>query len=360
MSTLTIDHHGRRRGASRADLLAGIACGAFVLGAAIPVLARNGLDSGEARSLSNLRTLAAAHEAYSQTFAGKQYTAMPEDAGLVGGSCSAYLASVACPPQVLLGQSVSGAWWGYFLGEGLCAQYGYPSTCSNWAVYKPMEFTAVGAGFGSFRLPNARAFNTYVDGRFYSDVFYSPNDRWAYEASAAVRDPGLDYESILGSNLAASSYCLSPAAMYHPGVLAAANGGYQDPNSFVEGYISPTVAQCSYPDLKTRMIEHNWNDGAPSMLDGPASTERPGWLFNASRLASPNGFFFDGHVARVSNDQAILDDDELYQTSGQRLWSRTTPFGTLGYGASTSMEAERTSHTILTVDGILGRDLLRH
>lgn len=52
--------------------MVGLTCGSLALCAAIPVLAKNGLDAGEARSLSNLRTLAAAHEAYSQTFAGKQ------------------------------------------------------------------------------------------------------------------------------------------------------------------------------------------------------------------------------------------------------------------------------------------------
>jgi hypothetical protein len=62
-------HH---RGASRSDVMVGLTCGSLALCAAIPVLAKNGLDAGEARSLSNLRTLAAAHEAYSQTFAGKQ------------------------------------------------------------------------------------------------------------------------------------------------------------------------------------------------------------------------------------------------------------------------------------------------
>lgn len=344
----------RRRGITRADVVAAGLSATVLLAVALPVLGRVDTDSGESRSLANLRILAAAHEAYSQTFAGKQFGVMPEDAGTVGGNCSTYLSTIACPPQLLLGQAPSGAWWGYFLGSGLCAQYSYPGSCSNWVVYKPMEFTGVNAGFGSFRLGNAVAFNAFVDGRFYSDTFYSPNDRLAYHRSARFRDEGVQFDSE-GGQIAYSSYCLSPAAMYNPEVLANANGGYRNPNSFAEGYNSPTVSQCLHPDLKTRMIEHNWNVGSPSFTEASGNE----WIFNYSSLASPSGFFFDGHIGRIRNAQAIADDEALFQASGARLWSRTTPFGTAGYGAwQSSPEAVRTSHTILTLDGILGRDLL--
>ena len=350
----------RRRGASRSDLLVALGCAASALAVAVPVLGRVGIDSGEDRSLSNLRILAGAHEAYAQTFNGKQYGTMPEDAGLVSGSCTAYITSVACPPQVLLGQSVNGAYWGYFLGVGLCAQYGYPPIpgCGNWPVYKAIEFTGTNAGIGSFRLGNATAFNSFVDGRFYSDTFYSPNDRVTYELSARYRDPAADFESF-SQEIGFSSYCLSPAAMMNPEILASANGGYRNPDTFVEGYTSPSVAQCVYPELKTRMIEHHWNVGAPSFSALPPTNEPPGWLFNASVLASPNGFFFDGHVGRIRNAHAMADDAQRQQTEGIGLWSRTTPLGEAGYviGEPTP-EGVTTSHTILTIDGILGRDLL--
>ncbi|MBL9121489.1 MAG: hypothetical protein JNL80_16390 [Phycisphaerae bacterium] len=131
---------------------------------------------------------------------------------------------------------MSGAYWGYYLGIGLCSQYGYPGNpgCANWTVYKAIQFTGVNAGFGSFRLGNAAAFNSFVDGRFYSDTFYSPNDRVTYELSARYRDPAADFESF-SQEVGFSSYCLSPAAMSNPEVLAAANDGYRNPDTFVEG-----------------------------------------------------------------------------------------------------------------------------
>ncbi len=75
------------RGATCIDVLVGLGCATLLVGAALPLLGAMGSASGEARSLSNLRVLAAANEAYSATFDGRQYTAIPDDAGLVGGNC---------------------------------------------------------------------------------------------------------------------------------------------------------------------------------------------------------------------------------------------------------------------------------
>ncbi len=352
----------RERGVGRADVLTAALCILISLAAAMPVIGRTGRDSGEMRSLANLRTLAAAHEAYTQSFAGRQWTAIPENAGLVNGSCSAYIGGIACPPPLVLGQAPSGAVWGFWLGsQGLCAPFGWPGDCGNWSAYPPITFQGNAAGFGSFRLPNTVSFNSFVDGRFYSDTFYSPNDRVNYEISASYRDRGVAFDST-GGEIAYSSYCLSPAAMSNPEVLAAANGGFRNPNSFAEGYVSPAVSQCTYPDLKTRMIEHQWNTAAPSYSDSPSVGAASGWIFNASRLASPNAIFFDGRVGRIANADAMADDAARQATEGVGLWSRTTPFGASGYrglgGGDISPEGITTSHTILTLDGILGRDLL--
>ncbi len=39
-----------------------------------------------------------------------------------------------------------------------------------------MEFSGADQAFGSFRLHNADAFNNFLDGRFFSNFWYSPND----------------------------------------------------------------------------------------------------------------------------------------------------------------------------------------
>jgi hypothetical protein len=357
--TLFAPRPSARRGRSILDVLVAIALGGCAFAAALPLLGFHAAESGEARSHSNLRQIAAAHEAYAQTYAGRQFTAVPDDAGLVNGNCASYLATIACPSPLVLGNAANGATWGYYLAPiGFCAPFGYPGNCNNWSVYKPIEFSGVNASIGSFRISNGKALNAFVDGRFLSDVQYSPNDRRVYRTTALPRDERADFESG-NESVRFSSYCLSPAAMWHEDVLSSAHNGYRDPNTFAEGYASPAVSVCAYPDLKTRVIEHNWNLNPPNheraSFDGAYTVEA--WAFNASSTVSPQAIFFDGRVDRIANRQAIDDDQALFEASGQQLWSRTTPLGADGYRVSDCLD-ERTNHTILTIDGILGRDVL--
>ncbi len=105
-----------RRGVARADLIVAAGCTLVACAAAVPVLGRGATDAGEARSRSNLQLLASANASYAATYGDRQFTAVPEDAGLVGGSCTNYLATIACPPQLLLGLAPDGGWYGFFLG----------------------------------------------------------------------------------------------------------------------------------------------------------------------------------------------------------------------------------------------------
>lgn len=346
---------GRPRGTTILEALAGTGCVLVLAAAAVPLLGAVGSESGEARSASNLRVLAGANEAYGTTFAGRQYTAIPEDAGLVNGSCALYLATIACPPQLLLGTGPDGTEWGYFLGtSGLCASSGFAGGCANWASYKAFNFTGAGTGFGSFRLPNAKAMSSFVDGKFYSDTFYSPNDTAAMAASAAYRDAGVDFDYNADDGLTFSSYCFSPAAMMNPLTLAAS--GYKAAESYADGFVSPPVAACAHPDLKTRMIEHNWNHRPPSATN-PNFVDEP-WHFNAGAVASTQSVFFDGHVGRILTGKAAADDAAVQAGSGIGLWHRGTPLGSNGYFGQFGFDGIRNSHTILTVDGLLGRDVL--
>jgi hypothetical protein len=344
------------RGATCIDVLVGLGCATLLAGAALPLLGAMGSASGEARSLSNLRTLAAANEAYGATFDGRQYTAIPEDAGLVNGSCEQYLLTIACPPPHVLGDAPNGFEYGYYLSPmGFCAPFGYPGTCANWVVYKPLTLSGVNAGFGSFRLPNARAFNTFVDGRFYSDTFYSPNDTATATKCAPHRDAGVDFD-LNPSGVAFSSYCFSPAAMHNPMTLSAS--GYVNPDSYADAYVSPPVSACVHPDLKTRMIEHNWNYRAPAQGNINFAGGIEPWYFNASASASSQSIFFDGHVGRVRTATAVEDDAAAQASSGVGLWHRGTPLGAAGYFGNQSFDGTLNSHSILTIDGILGRDVL--
>lgn len=147
--------------------------------------------------------------------------------------------------------------------------------------------------------------------------------------------------------------------MYHPDVFSSAYNGFRDPTTFVEAYVSPSVTQCVYPDLKTRMIEHSWCQNAPSFVNNNVSGVTTPFPYNASAAATGLAMFFDGSVRRLRNQDAIDDDQQLFQTSGGRLWTRTSPLGGTGYLPEQAIGGgPRTSHTTLTIDGILGRDVL--
>ena len=342
------------RGATIIDVLAGAGCAIALAAMALPLLGAIGSESGEARSNSNLRILAAANDAYSAAFEGRQYTAMPEDAGLVNGNCDQYITTIACPPLLVLGNGPNGTLWGIHLANiGFCVS---PANghCGNWVLYKSFAFSGIGTGLGSFRLPNVRAFNSFVDGKFFSDTFYAPNDRYAMDRTAAYRDAGVDFDSNSSSDFAYSSYCFSPAAMMNPATLAAS--GYKAQESYAEGFVSPTVATCAHPDLKTRMIEHNWNHRPPS-TGSPDLSDEP-WYFNSSASASTQSIFFDGHIGRILTSKAVADDASAQASSGTGLWHRGTPLGANGYFGQYSADGTKNSHTILTIDGILGRDVL--
>ena len=147
-------------------------------------------------------------------------------------------------------------------------------------------------------------------------------------------------------------------------------GGWQDPRDVSGGYASPSVDQCLHPDLKTRMVERWWIDGAPSRFnpffhtgadDGQVNTSsKPGvhYLFNQGHASRPQTLFFDGSIATVRTGDAYQDDLQYQKTSGgDGLWSRDTTMGPDGYFGSQGVD-DFTSFHVLTTDGIRGRDFL--
>ena len=140
------------------ELLVVVSIIALLIAILLPAIGKARDAALVTQSLANLRNLSAANAAYGADWSDRQFTAIPDDAGLVAGNCGTSLATVACPPQQLLGWSTQGSasiMWGYFLGSaGLCAQNAYTGNCGNWSPYKPFEFTGVTRVFGPFRLPN--------------------------------------------------------------------------------------------------------------------------------------------------------------------------------------------------------------
>jgi type II secretory pathway pseudopilin PulG len=346
------------------ELLVVIGIVALLLALLMPSLAKARDSALTTHSLANLRSLAVANEAYAGDWGDRQFGVCPGDAGLAYGNCQMYLQQVACPPQVFIGRDTFGI-WGYFLGStGKCAQFGWPEACYNWIVYLPLNFGQTynpggGNAFGSFRMPGVMTFADSVGGRFYDPTFYAPKDELVLSEIEGYFSSPAQF-TFDGERYADSSYCFSPAAMFDPKVLRR-NGAGLDGNGFTHpanlpgGFRAPSVARCSYPSLKTRMIEHSWLQNRPDALSNPNfyGGKTP-WHFNHGINSAPASLFFDGHVELVGCQRAM----QAEQRAG-KLWSRNTPLGPLGYYGQYSYDTlVDTSFHILTTDGIEGRDVL--
>ncbi len=356
-----------RRAFTIVELLVVVSIIALLIAILLPAIGKARDTALLTQSLGNLRNLAAANAAYGSDWNDRQFTACPDDAGLVGGNCVTYTTTISCPPQQLVGWDANGAMWGYFIGTGKCA--GFPGSCAeNWAVYKPITYTGVDAGFGSFRLPNVKAFTGYVNGRYYDPVFWAPKDR--VTLAGAEKYMGLPAQFTWDGQISAfSTYCWSPAAMWAPEVHGAK--GWKNPDSMAGGYRSPAVGQSVYPDLKTRMLEHAWLQNMesavnPNFAQGPNGATGTGepWYFNHGYNSAPATMFFDGHISVMGVADAMESDARAKATADasaveKGLWHRGSPFGANGYfGAQSYDFMVNTSYHILTTDGILGRDTI--
>lgn len=357
----------RRSGFTIVELLVVVSIIALLIAILLPAIGKARDAALLTQSLSNLRNLGTANANYSADWADRQWTAIPDDAGLVGGNCVQYVQTISCPPQQLLGWSSDGAMWGYFLGsQGLCAPYGFPgSPCTtNWAVYKPIEWTGGDARFGSFRMPNVKSFNSYVGSRFYDPVFWAPKDRITLSNAEKYFSVPDQFASD-GTDIAFSTYCFSPAAMWAPEVMS--DKGFKNPNTLPGGFRSPAVGQSRYPDLKTRMLEHSWLQNAESQVNSNFAGGKEPWYFNHGYNSAPGTLFFDGHVAVMSVADAMESDARAQVGNNapgvleKGLWHRGTPLNAGGnhYFQNQSYDfLVNTSYHILTTNGILGRDTI--
>ncbi len=344
---------GAQRAFTMAELIVAIAATGVVacVGATVLGTRGEGLDAQY-----KLSQLAQAHACYANDWDNRQWTALPYDAGVNGATCNLFLMSVTCPNQQLLGRGSGSAIWGFFLGSiGRCAADGYPGSCDNWAAYTPLDFLIGSTGnFGAFRMPNMQGMREYLSKNWYAREWFSEDDPAFTAVSAQFNSPAeFTYPvSGLAEGIANPSYCLSPAAMLHQDVLRPlAEGGFQNPHAFAECYRAPSVTQCTYPSLKTRMCEYGWYRNAPSA----------NLAFSAGRAANPATLFFDGSVQMVLMASAEYDDAIAREASASRdgLWSRDTTFGKDGYQPTGTVDGLHTGFHILTTGGILGRDLLQ-
>jgi hypothetical protein len=227
------------------------------------------------------------------------------------------------------------------------------------------------SGFGWFRVPNVKAFNEYVSGRFFDPVFYAPKDRVVTSTLEPwLSNPDEYVPSQVTGHFIWSSYCLSPAALYAPMVMAnptvqhASGGvGFVDPFDGAGGTRTPAYSQARFPDLKTHMLEHHWlqrsrADCNASFTDGTYDGCEP-FYFCHSIDSAPVTLFYDGHVGNAGVQEAQQADQRQLGQAGYGLWHRGTPMGASGYFGDEAYDfrADNASFHILTTDGILGRDV---
>jgi len=247
----------RKGGFTIVELLVVVSIIALLIALLLPAVQKGRDKALISQSVANLKNLASANETYAGDWGDRQFTCVPDDAGLVQGNCATYLSQIACPPQQLLGWDVTGAMWGYFIGSGgKCAQFGYPGNCGNWVVHLPIGLGGADSGFGAFRIPGLKAFHSYLNDRFYDPTLYAPKDVVPYNNISRYFTNAAEFSyNPSDGAYEDSSYCWSPAAMYDVKVFgrnsATLNGnGYTAPNTLPAGYRSPPVSRCKYPSLK--------------------------------------------------------------------------------------------------------------
>ena len=144
-----------------------------------------------------------------------------------GGDCLAYGQGCGSIPTVVVGQC-DGFFWVF------------PS-CN--ALTLPITLDASPA-YGLFRLSHLiQVMHDYVGGRVYDPTYFSPLDKKAHKTASPLFDHECEFvPGVGGSGIVPSSYAMSPAAMYHPGVLRAPSaGGFRHPDTFSRGYESPAI-----------------------------------------------------------------------------------------------------------------------
>lgn len=349
-----------------------VAIAALVVAILLPISRQLRNQSNEMVSMNNLAQIGMAQWLYGADWNDRQFTAVPDDLGAFSQSasasilCSTYVQNTGCHPSTYIGEIQNGA--GFYVAIMPCdaSPIGWQGSCSGAAYTWPYPFDAssiIVVDVGSFRYHNLAALNAYTNGRWYDDTYFAPSDVVPYEAASVNFDDPWQFVSAPNPPIF-SSYCLSPAAMFHPDVFTPARPGQPAWNfTFAERFESPTLSAALYPDLKTHLIEHNWNQNPPALVNPNAPMiggQSFPYQFNHGIDSVPFTVFFDGHIAAVPMAEAVADDARVVRQSRGRvgLWSRDTPLGANGYKGEISYDGTISGFHMLTVGGIEGRDLL--
>ena len=373
-----------KKGFTIVELLVVVSIIALLIAILLPAIGKARDAALITQSLGNLRNMVAACSAYGADYNDRQYTAVPDEVGLYGnwGAACGGITATQCIPQMVLGWDSGGGLWGYWIAGQPARCAGWPGTCGNFIVYQACDYWG-GSWLGSWRLTNCKAFNSYVNGRYYDKAFWAPKDRITLEPVQKYFDSPVEfgYDQV---NYAEPTYCWSPAAMWSPDVLgwcrrlgvtancqggtagATARPGPAPQAATMPGaYKSPAASVAQYPSLKWRMWEHQWLQNREGGEVNPAFNTPTPWFFNHGYNSAPAVMCFDGHTQVVSI-AGIQQDNDLATSQGKPLWFSSIAGNTDGYYSNASYDmlvyrpgVAAVAAGVATVDGILGRDMLR-
>ena len=168
--------------------------------------------------------------------------------------------------------------------------------------------------------------------------------------------------------------------MWHPDVFGiedpviGESSFWNDPREFDEGFASPYVTQCVYPELKTRIMEHvtvevnlpkGMFPGFNPVIDGSNRRNPAPCLFTQSSMGRPLALFFDGSVRILTPLEVDNGDSQLKRITGESNASLSSRLGGAGQGedyfeqSALDFREGWSNHHVFTRYGIKGRDTLR-
>jgi prepilin-type N-terminal cleavage/methylation domain-containing protein len=356
----------RNRGFTIIELLVVVSIIALLVGILLPAIGKARDQAQLTKSQANVKQLGTAVSTYGAEWNDRQVTWITDNFSKYGANPAAAFAGY----QTATGQPHPWAILGY--GQGVIWVWALAGT-----TYLPADFSQTATKFGTFRLPNSRAFSQYLNGRFYDPIFYAPKDKAVMGSVERWFDHPDEYvSSATTGGQKWSSYCFSPAAMVSPDVLSlnkTTDQYYTSPWDLGAGWRSPALGQASYPDLKTNILEHHWLQNSkktcnPYFASNPYDGCQP-FFFNGSIDSTPVTLFFDGHIAGMGQRDSVEANHRVATQNGRPtdggLFSVNTAwagqyadYGTGGYYTDACLDWTSTSYHILTIDGIKGRDNL--
>ncbi len=365
------------KGFTIVELLVVISIIALLIGILLPAIGKARDKARVTTSVSNLRQLAVAHNAYAGDWEDAQMSLCRYNISAYGSVANynteiGYTGNATTAHPALIAGWANGGLWAYWMGS-----------TDNHSLLEAIAFpggvNTDEAGFGWFRMPNVTNLARYVNGKHYDKIFFAPKDFNWERIQPCLDQPG-EFAPFGPCNAHPHmwpTYCMSPAALFSPDVLAfneQTSKYFTDPWDLPGGHRTPTMGSIRYPTLKTHMLEHPWLQNIRRVCNpafGTHDNECEEYWFNHGFESTPATLFYDGHVRLFGTQEALnANRRHLRQTVNDLngsfgLWSIDTPFGggyepnaNGGYFMEFAYDFTATSYHILTIDGSMGRDTL--